>query len=119
MSLGEIAEPRRPGLYGDGVELKDGFAKYIERKLEDCDSQNEREDEEVGLEEGEARGAFNPVAQTRGQFRPKNEPQDGKSVKKRNDARGEADAAAIAGFAVKLGRKSVGGDARGLRLRQS
>ncbi len=92
--------------------------KDVDGKLENADGQDEERGENERLKEAVARKPFGPVAIFRGELATQDEPEDQKAVEKADDAGGKADAAAIAGFAVEIGREGISSDfVLGLKLR--
>jgi hypothetical protein len=90
--------------------------KNVDGELENADGQDKERGENEGLKEAFAGNAFGPVAIFGGEFAAQDEPENEEAVKKAEDVDGKTDAAAVASFAIEIGRESVGGDF-GLRMR--
>src|SRR5216684_3978203 len=118
LRLGPVCEPGRPGLDGDSVELQDPFIKNVERDFKNAESDDQERGENERLDEAVTRDSFSPVAEPCGEFAAQDEPKDEESVEETDHARGKTNTTAVAGFAIEVGRESIGGDFA-LRVRLS
>ena len=110
LRFGPVTYPGRPGLNGNVVELQDPFIENIEGQLEDSDGDDQERGENERLKQAVARNFFSPVAELCGKFAAEDEPKHQEAVEKAEQDGGETNAAAVAGFAIEIGRESVGGD---------
>jgi len=94
------------------------IVKDVDGKLENADGQDEERGESERLKEAVARKPFGPVAILRRELATQDVPEDHKAVEKADDAEAKADPAAVAGFAVEIGREGISSDlVLGLKLR--